>query len=103
MEKKLRVRREFFNPVFKDSAKVLTTSEETGGAFMVGELTISPGGGNFMHTHSAFEETFTAVKGILGVGVNDKKYFLSPGNPSPFRFTPHIIFLMIVKSWLPAI
>lgn len=93
MEKKLSARREFFNPVFKDSAKVLTTSEETGGAFMVGELTVSPGGGNFMHTHSAFEETFTAVKGTLGVAVNDKKYFLKPGESITVPLhTPHHFF-----------
>jgi len=79
MENKLIARRIFVNPVYKDKATVLKTSEETGGAYSLGELEVSPGGGNFMHTHSAFEETFTAVDGVLGVAVEDKKYYLNPG------------------------
>jgi mannose-6-phosphate isomerase-like protein (cupin superfamily) len=79
MEKQLTAKRVFVNPVFKDKAVILKTSAETGGAYSLGELVVYPGGGNYMHTHSAFEETFTAVKGELGVMLNGKKYFLRPG------------------------
>lgn len=79
MKKQLTARREFVNPVFKDKAVVLKTSGETGGAYSLGELVVYPGGGNYMHTHSAFEETFTAVKGSLGVMLNGKKHMLQPG------------------------
>src|ERR1700750_2580600 len=79
MEKKRVARTEFENPIFKDRAKVLKTSEETGGYYTLGELIVSPGGGNFMHTHSAFEETFTAIEGKLGVVLNGKKHYLQPG------------------------
>jgi hypothetical protein len=66
MEKKLIATRVFINPVFKDRLTVLKTREETGGEYSLNELEKAPGEGNFMHTHSAFEEKFTAVKGILG-------------------------------------
>ena len=46
---------------------------------MLCELEVASGGGNTMHTHSAFEETFTAVKGKLGVTLNNKKNYLQPG------------------------
>jgi mannose-6-phosphate isomerase-like protein (cupin superfamily) len=77
MEKK--AKRVFINPMYKDKATVLESVEETGGRYMVGELEVSPGGGNTMHTHSAFEETFTAVKGRLGIVMKNKKYYLQPG------------------------
>jgi len=79
MKKQLTARRVFVNPVFNDKAVVLKTSEETGGAYSLGELVIYPGGGNYMHTHSAFEETFIAVKGELGVMLRNKKHILQPG------------------------
>jgi mannose-6-phosphate isomerase-like protein (cupin superfamily) len=78
MEKK-KIKRVFINPMFKDKATILESVEETGGSYMLGELVVYPGGGNFMHTHSAFEETFIAVKGQLGIVLNNKKYYLQPG------------------------
>jgi quercetin dioxygenase-like cupin family protein len=79
--------------VYKDKVTVLKTSEETGGAYSLGELEVLPGGGNTMHTHSAFEETFTAIKGILGVALKNKKYFLQPGQSITVQLnTPHHFF-----------
>ncbi len=93
MEKQLKVRRVFINPMFKDKATVLETVEETGGLYMLGELEVAPGGGNFMHTHSAFEETFTAVKGELGIVLKNEKYFLKPGESMTVPLhTPHHFF-----------
>jgi mannose-6-phosphate isomerase-like protein (cupin superfamily) len=93
MEKKFTARRIFVNPIYKDKATVLESVEETGGSYMLGELEIAPGGGNFMHTHSAFEETFIAVKGTLGVVLNDKKHFLKPGESITVPLhTPHHFF-----------
>lgn len=83
----------FVNPIYKDKATVLKTGEETKGAYTLGELVVYPGGGNFMHTHSIFEETFTAIKGTLGVAVKDKKYFLKPGESYTIPLhTPHHFF-----------
>lgn len=74
-----KTKRVFVNPIFNDKATVLESVQETGGSYMRGELEVGPGGGNFMHTHSAFEETFTAVKGRLGIVLKNKKYYLQPG------------------------
>lgn len=93
MKKQLKARRVFVNPVFKDKAVVLKTSEETGGAYSLGELLVYPGGGNYMHTHSAFEETFTAVKGELCVMLGEKKHILKPGESITFPLhAPHHFF-----------
>ncbi len=88
-----KIKRVFVNPIYKDKATVLKTGEETNGAYTLGELVVYPGGGNFMHTHSVFEETFTSIKGILGVTVRNKKYFLLPGESITVPLhTPHHFF-----------
>jgi mannose-6-phosphate isomerase-like protein (cupin superfamily) len=88
-----KAKRVFINPVFKDKATVLETAADTGGSYMLGELEVAPGGGNFMHTHSAFEETFTAVKGVLGVVLNKKRHYLQPGQSVTVPLhTPHYFF-----------
>jgi len=93
MEKKRMGRKDFENPIFKDRAKVLKTSEETGGHYTLGELIVSPGGKNFMHTHSAFEETFTAIEGKLGVVLQGKKHYLQPGESITVPlYEPHHFF-----------
>jgi mannose-6-phosphate isomerase-like protein (cupin superfamily) len=92
--KSLRIpKREFVNPIYKDRVTVLKTPDETGGEYSLGELEVSPGGGNTLHTHSAFEETFTAVKGELGVVLKNRKYFLKPGESITVpKYTPHHFF-----------
>jgi hypothetical protein len=60
MEKKLVARKVFYNPIYRDKVTVLKSASETGGLYSLGELEVSSGGGNSMHVHSAFEETFTA-------------------------------------------
>jgi mannose-6-phosphate isomerase-like protein (cupin superfamily) len=93
MEKTLVPRRVFVNPIYKDRVTVLKTKEETGGAYSLGELEVYPGGGNTLHTHSAFEETFTAIEGELGVMLKDEKIFLQPGESITVpRHTPHHFF-----------
>jgi hypothetical protein len=61
--------------------------------YSLGELEVAPGGGNNPHIHTAFVETFTAIKGILGVMYKDKKFYLKPGDSLtiPLR-TPHYFF-----------
>lgn len=93
MKSKQKIRRKFINPVYKDKVVVLKTSEETNGEFSFGKLEVSPGGGNYMHVHSAFEETFTAMKGTLGVAIRKKRYYLNPGESvTILRKTPHHFF-----------
>jgi mannose-6-phosphate isomerase-like protein (cupin superfamily) len=79
MKQTLKAKRHFENPVFKDKLTILKSTEETGGLYSLHELEIAPGGGNMLHIHKGFTETFTAVKGILGLQYHDKKLFLRPG------------------------
>jgi mannose-6-phosphate isomerase-like protein (cupin superfamily) len=89
----LRRRREFTNPAYKDKATVLKTAEETNGRYSLGQLEIYPGGGNGLHVHSAFTETFTAVEGVLGVMYKNRKMYLQPGESFTIPpGTPHHFF-----------
>jgi mannose-6-phosphate isomerase-like protein (cupin superfamily) len=89
----LKTKRGFINSIYKDKVTVLKSAEETGGRYMLGELEVAPGGGNFMHTHSTFEETIIAVKGRLGVVLKNRKYYLQPGESITVPLhTPHHFF-----------
>jgi quercetin dioxygenase-like cupin family protein len=86
-------RRVFINPVFKDKVTMLKTNEETGGLYTLVQLELYDGGKNMMHTHSAFEETFTAVEGTLGVNISNKKHYIKPGESITVPLhTPHHFF-----------
>lgn len=93
MKKKLVPKKIFINPVYKDKATVLKTEADTNGAYSLGHLEVSPGGGNSMHTHIAFEETFTAITGVLGVAVGETRQYLYPGQSVTIPLhTPHHFF-----------
>jgi mannose-6-phosphate isomerase-like protein (cupin superfamily) len=73
--------------------RTVMSNEDTGGAYSLGELEVIPGGGNHMHTHSAFAETFTAIKGVLGVNVRNERFYLWPGESLTVPLhTPHHFF-----------
>ncbi|RYZ29090.1 MAG: cupin domain-containing protein, partial [Sphingobacteriales bacterium] len=83
----------FYNPIYNDKVTVLKSSADTGGLYTLGELEVYPGGGNTAHIHTAFEETFTAVRGELGVMLDAKKYLLKPGESITVpKNTPHYFF-----------
>lgn len=93
MENKKVPKRVFINPLYKDKATVLKFTHETKGAYLLGELEVAPGGGNPMHTHAAFQETFTAVKGILGIRIRNERFYLRPGESMTVPLhTPHCFF-----------
>lgn len=93
MNEALKARRYFENPVYKDKVRVLKSNDETGGAYSLGQLEVAPGGGNSLHVHKAFAETFTAVKGILGVQLRSRKMYLRPGESVTIPVgTPHHFF-----------
>ena len=93
METTLRARKVFVNPIYKDKATVLKTVDETGGKYMLAELIVYPGGGNTMHSHRAFEETFTSVAGKLGVVLDNEKHHLLPGESITVPLNaPHYFF-----------
>jgi quercetin dioxygenase-like cupin family protein len=80
--------------MIKDSVTFLRTSEETNGKMTEAEITLMPGGGNPLHYHKTYSETFKAIEGELGVrlGKNNTK-ILKPGESySVAPMTAHCFF-----------
>jgi quercetin dioxygenase-like cupin family protein len=74
------VKRKITHPVFRDVAFFVRTASETNHAFAEIEITLMPGGGNPLHRHLSFTETFKAVEGNLAIkGGFFKKRVLKPG------------------------
>jgi quercetin dioxygenase-like cupin family protein len=78
------MKRTIVNPVIKDVATFLRTARESNAKVSELEITLMPGGGNRLHYHKTYSETFTAVDGELGLrlGKNESR-ILKPGE----RFT----------------
>lgn len=74
------MKRTIVNPIIKDTATFLQTSEETNGKMTEAEIKLMPGGGNPLHYHKTYSETFTAIDGEVGIklGKNNSK-ILQPG------------------------
>lgn len=71
--------RRYYNPLQKDYATFLETSEETGGDRALIEIEVAPGGGNDTHFHKTCEEHFEVIEGSLEVLVGDETRTLRPG------------------------
>ena len=73
------MKRTIVNPVIKDTATFLRTAREPGKLTEI-EITLLPGGGNTLHYHKTYSETFTAVDGALGIKLGKKQtLILQPG------------------------
>ena len=62
-----------------DSYKTLISGEDTGGAFAVIDMLISPGGGPGPHAHAAMEESFYVVDGEIEVKSEFGTYIAGKG------------------------
>ena len=71
--------RRIYNPIQKDAATFLQTSEETGGELTLIEIEAAPGGGTTPHYHKTYAEHFEVVKGALEVTVDGATQVLRPG------------------------
>ena len=69
------MRRTIVNPIIKDTVTFLQTAEESGGKMTEAEITLMPKGGNPLHYHKTYSETFTVLEGELGLklGGRNKK------------------------------
>ena len=74
-----RHKRRIYNPVQKDVATFLETSEETGGARSLAEVEVAPGGGTRPHYHKTYAEHFEVLEGTLEVLVGDETRTLRAG------------------------
>ena len=61
------MRKTIVNPIIRDTVTFLQTSEESGGKITEAEITLMPRGGNPLHYHKTYSETFTAIDGQLGL------------------------------------
>jgi quercetin dioxygenase-like cupin family protein len=74
------MKRKIINPIIQDTITFVQTSAETKSKISELELTLMPGGSNFLHYHKTFTETFTAIEGRLGLKLGGGKLkFLEPG------------------------
>ena len=80
------MKRVIVNPVIKDTAVFIQTASESGGKVTEIEITVAPGGGNTLHYHKTYSETFIAREGVvrLKLGKNVTK-MLQPANRTPSR------------------
>ncbi|HEV2124970.1 MAG TPA: cupin domain-containing protein [Chloroflexota bacterium] len=69
----------YYNPVQKDWATILETSEETHGERALIEVELAPGGGTTPHYHKTYAEHFEVLQGSLAVTVNGLTRTLGPG------------------------
>src|SRR5580765_2741002 len=87
-------RKKIINPIIKDTACFLTTAQESEGRVTTIELELYPGGGNDLHIHNRFSETFIVVDGQLKLRLgktesmilnSGEKYTVAPGQVHCFQ------------------
>ncbi|MBO0952876.1 cupin domain-containing protein [Fibrella forsythiae] len=67
------------NPILQDEVVFLETSIETSGQHTLVEVSLAAGGGNPLHFHQDFAETFTCLEGELSLQVGRQIIRLQPG------------------------
>ncbi|HLO60134.1 MAG TPA: cupin domain-containing protein [Bacteroidales bacterium] len=73
------MKRTIVNPIIKDILTFLQTDEESNGKITEAEITLMPGGGNPLHYHKTYSETFTAINGELGLKLGKETKILNAG------------------------
>ncbi len=68
------------NPVIGEEVIFLTTSKQSNGEKTIMEVTIGPKGGNPLHYHKRFSETFNVIEGELSIQVGTEKMKLKVGD-----------------------
>lgn len=73
------MKRTIVNPVLQDTVTFVRTASETNGTVSELEIMLLPGGGNPLHYHTSYSETFTALTGTLGLELkHGRKLLLAP-------------------------
>lgn len=71
--------RTIVNPLIRDKVTFVELSVETGGKYSRIQIELAPGGGNELHYHKKFDETFACVSGTLGLQIGTTTMILAPG------------------------
>lgn len=69
----------FSNPIIKDRVTFLETAESSRGACTRVLVKLAPNGGNSMHRHLTYTETFRPLHGTLGVQLGKEEHHVVPG------------------------
>jgi mannose-6-phosphate isomerase-like protein (cupin superfamily) len=72
-------KRVFINPQIGDKATLIKSAEETHGEYSLLEIELVPGGGNMVHAHDLFSETFRVLEGELTVTRGQTETILRSG------------------------
>jgi mannose-6-phosphate isomerase-like protein (cupin superfamily) len=78
-------RRRYHNPLYKDYATFLKTSEETDGEYTLIEFEVGPGDGPLPHYHRSYDEHFEVIEGTLEVLVGEEIRTLNSGEKAVAR------------------
>ena len=73
--------RRIYSPLIDDHVTFIETSLESGGKRTILEIDLAPGGGNALHYHRKFSETFEAIEGRLGLAFSSRTAYLEAGDP----------------------
>ena len=68
-----------YNPIAQEEIIFLNTSKQSSGSKTTMQVTIGPKGGNPLHYHKAFTESFKVLDGQLNVQVGKQKVVLKEG------------------------
>lgn len=70
----------YTNPVIGDEVTFVHTAAETGGERTVMDFRLRPGGGNVLHSHGSYAETFEVTEGTLMVQLGKDTVCLKAGD-----------------------
>lgn len=68
------------NPVTGERVVIRLGTQETGGERLIADVYVRPGGAVFgEHIHPSIDETFTILKGRVGIAIDGRKTIAEPG------------------------
>ncbi|QHT66973.1 cupin domain-containing protein [Rhodocytophaga rosea] len=67
------------NPVIGDRVSFINTARETNNEYTLVQVELAPKGGNPLHYHKTYSETFYVLKGNLGLQLGNQKMTLKEG------------------------
>ena len=77
------------NPIIGDKITFVNTAEQTNGEKTLLEILLAPKGGNTMHYHTHFTETFTVIDGELKYQLGKEIFTLNPGQSATIPLYAH--------------
>lgn len=67
------------HPLIGDEVSFIKTADETNGEQCLVKVILQPGGGNGLHYHTHYDESFKVLEGKLGLQEGKKTFHLLPG------------------------